>query len=405
MKILIKTMEGLEGVLAEELRQLHLSDIEIINRGVTCTGNWAQLYKCNYLLRTAIRVLIPIKSFEIKTQDDLYSAVRTIDWSEYMRSDKTTFSIGSTVFGELFTNSQYVTYRVKDAIVDQLSEEKGYRPNVKLDNPHIVIQVHLAGDKLTILMDSSGRSLHLRNYKERAYKAPLNEVMAAGILKLAGWEGAAGQRFVDPMCGSGTFTTEGLMIASNIPAGHFMERFSFQNWNEHYPEIWKSVQEAADAQIKPPECEMHAADINEYAIRDLKKNLQKFPFRDRINIKQANFLKSEGVKGSVLFLNPPYDKRIKVSNVTAFYRDISDKLKQDWQDSTAWVISGNASAMKNFGLKSASKHKLDNGGMPSKLYKFELYAGSKKTKYLNKDVQNKDDKVHKSEDQKSSKPF
>jgi len=391
MKILIKTMEGLEGVLAEECKQLHLSNIEVITRGVTCEGNWAQLYKCNYLLRTAIRVLIPLKTFELKTQEDLYKAVRTIDWSEYIRSGKTTFAIGSTVFGELFTNSQFVTYRVKDAIVDQLSEEKGYRPNVRLDNPHIVIQVHLAGDKLTVLMDSSGRSLHLRNYKERAYKAPLNEVMAAGILKLAGWEGAEGEHFYDPMCGSGTFTTEGLMMAARIPAGHFIERFSFQNWTEHYPEIWKSVQEAADGQIRSPECEMHAGDINEYAIRDLKKNLQIFPFRDRINIKQADFLKSSGQENAVVFLNPPYDKRIKVSNVTNFYRSISDKLKQDWQGSTAWVISGNSSAMKNFGLKSSSKHGLDNGGMPSKLYKFELYAGSKKAKYQNRDFNNKVD--------------
>lgn len=379
MKILIKTMAGLEEVLAEEAKKLNLTNIEPITRGITCEGNWAQLYKCNYLLRTAIRVLVPLAEFTIKTQEEYYDALRTINWGEYFTNHKTTFAIGATVFSEIFTNSQFATYRCKDAIVDQLMDRNGYRPNVNLDNPHLVFQVHLSGEKLTVLIDSSGKSLHLRNYKERAYKAPLNEVMAAGIIKLSEWDGK--KTFYDPMCGSGTFTTEALMMAANIPAGQHIERFSFQNWPDYHPAIWESVKESAQAYIKQPECDFHASDFNGFAVRDLKKNLQKLKFRDHINISKADFLESKGDPGSAVFLNPPYDKRIKIRSVTDFYRQIADKLKNDWQGSEAWVISGNAQAMKNFGLKSTRKFTLDNGGITSKLYKFELYGGSKKSKH------------------------
>ena len=381
MKIIVKTMEGLEEVLAQELRDLHLTEIEPFNRGVSCEGSWAQLYKCNYQLRTAIRVLVPIKDFTIETQQDLYDCMRTIDWSQYIKDEQTTFAIGATVFGELFTNSRFVTYRCKDAIVDQLSQEKGYRPNIELDNPDIVIQIHLAYNSLSILLDSTGKSLHLRNYKERAYKAPLNEVMAAGILKISGWDGQT--TFVDPMCGSGTFTTEGLMIAANIPSGKFIERFCFENWADFRSSIWDGVKSTADAMMAAPKCEMIASDINSFAVRDLKKNLQKLPYRDKIKIMEADFLNTEGRPDSYVYLNPPYDKRIQMRNITEFYRKIGDQLKTTWQGSEAWVVSGNNQAMKNFGLKSSLKHKLDNGGIPSKLYKFELYGGSRKSKYQN----------------------
>ena len=381
MKILIKTMAGLETVLAEEAKKLNLSNIQPITRGIYCEGNWAQLYKCNYLLRSAIRVLVPIAEFTIKSQEEYYEALRTIKWSHYFKNKKTTFAIGATVFSEIFTNSQFATYRCKDAIVDQLMDLNGYRPNVNLEKPHLVFQVHLSGEKLSVLIDSSGKSLHLRNYKERAYKAPLNEVMAAGIIKLSGWDGI--RDFYDPMCGSGTFTTEALMIAANLPAGQFIERFSFQNWPDFHPKIWDSVKESAQAYIKSPQGNIYASDINDYAVRDLKKNLQKHKFRDMVNIRKADFLESKGHREGVVFLNPPYDKRIKMRSITDFYRNIADKLKRDWQGSEAWVISGNGQAMKNFGLKSTKKYNLDNGGISSKLYKFELYGGSKKAKYQN----------------------
>jgi len=378
MKFVIKTMEGLEEILKEELEELHVQNIKLLKRGVECEGNWAQLYKCNYLLRTAIRVLVPIETFSIETQDQFYEAVRNIDWSQYIKEEQT-FAIRSTVFGEIFTNSLFVTYRCKDAIVDQLSEEKNYRPDVDLENPDIVINIHLHKNDLSVSLDSSGKSLHLRNYKQRAYKAPLNEAFAAGILKLAKWDKK--KTFYDPMCGSGTFTTEALMSAANIPAGKFIEKFSFENWPEFHPEIWQAVKESAEAAMHPPEGEIITSDIHSYAIRDLRKNLQKLPFRDKVIIREEDFLNSKGDSNGIVFLNPPYDKRVKVRNVTQFYRLISDHLKQNWQGSSVWILSGNSQAMKSFGLKHSAKITLDNGGIPSKLYNFELYAGSKKAKY------------------------
>ncbi len=368
-------MEGLEEVLAQELRDLQLTNINLLKRGVECEGNWAQLYRCNYQVRTAVRVLVPLKTFEIETQDEFYDAVRTIRWSNYIAEGQT-FAVRSTIFGEIFSNSLFVTYRCKDAIVDQLSGEHDYRPNVDLEQPDIVINVHLHKTSLSIALDSSGKSLHLRNYKERSYKAPLNEVFAAGLIKLSGWDGK--QRFYDPMCGSGTFTTEALMMAANIPSGKFVERFSFENWPEFYPEIWEGVKGAAEAAIQPPEAEMFAGDINRYAVRDLRKNLQKLPYKEQINIKEADFLESRGIPGSVVYLNPPYDKRVQINNVKEFYKLISDTLKNGWQDSDAWILSGNNQAMKSFRLKPSAKINVDNGGIPAKFYKYEMYKGTRK---------------------------
>lgn len=401
MKLVIKTMEGFEEILREELEELHLQNINLLKRGVECEGNWAQLYKCNYLLRTAIRVLVPIATFEIESQEEFYQALRTIDWARYI-ADGQTFAVRSTVFGEIFSNSLFVTYRCKDAIVDQLSEEKNYRPNVDIENPDIVINIHLHMNKLSVALDSSGRSLHLRNYKQRSYKAPLNEAFAAGILKLAKWDKK--QTFYDPMCGSGTFTTEALMSAANIPAGMFIEKFSFENWPEFHADIWQSVKEAAQAAIHPPEGEIIASDIHSYAVRDLRKNLQMLPHRKMVTIKEEDFLRSKGDSKGIIFLNPPYDKRIKVRNVTQFYRTISDHLKQEWQGSSVWILSGNGQAMKSFGLKHSAKLTLDNGGIPAKLYNYELYAGSKKAKFIDDRVRKKYEKQNDTKEKHYRKP-
>ena len=378
MKIIVTTQEGLEEVCAREMANLDLQDIEILRRGVSCQGNWAQLYKCNYLLRTAVRVLVPIHEFDVNDQDEYYEAIKSINWTQYIKPDQT-FAINSVITGELFTNSLFATFRAKDAIADRITEEKGSRPDVDIDNPSIVINIYVNQDKLSVALDSTGHSLHLRGYKERSYKAPLNEVFAAGIIKLAGWDGS--QDFYDPMCGSGTFTTEALMMAANVPPGRLIKRFCFQNWTEYYPKIWRSIKRTAEEDIIAPKCNFYSSDLNPYATRDLRKNLQRIPFKEIVKIKEKDFLEETGQQDAILFLNPPYDKRIKIRDVKNFYRKISDALKQHWQGSTAWVISGNNQAMKSFGLKHSAKYSLDNGGIPSKLYKFELYGGSRKQKH------------------------
>lgn len=378
MEIIVKTLEGLEDVLAEELESLHLTGIEKLTRGVRCYGSTAQLYKCNYLLRTAIRVLVPIQSFTLETEQDLYDAIYSISWYEYINTRRS-FAIDATVFGELFNNSQFVTYRTKDAIADKLMSHFGSRPDVDRKNPDILVNVLLSNNKLSVSLDSSGRSLHLRNYKYRSYLAPLSEVLAAGIIKLSGWKGE--RPFVDPMCGSGTFTTEALMQAANVPAGKFIERFSFQNWMDHERTIWDTVKGQADAQIQKPETKIFSSDIKDYAVRDLKKNLQKIPQKDSVKITQEDFFKKEAIPDSEVFLNPPYDKRIKLNDSGEYYKRIADQLKFNWSSSNAWVISSHNQAMKSFGLKSTKKHVLDNGGLAAKLYKYELYEGARESKF------------------------
>lgn len=376
MKIVIRTLEGLESVLSKEAEKLHLSDIQIIRRGITCQGNWAQLYKANYLLRTAIRILVPIKECTITTQQDYYDAIRAMDWTSYFRGRKTTFAVQAVIVSDIFTNSHFAALRCKDAIVDSYLAHKGHRPNVSVSNPDMLIQVYLSGDQLSVSLDSSGKSLHLRGYKERSFKAPLNEALAAGILGMSDWNGQ--KTFCDPMCGSGTFTTEALMMATHTPAGHFRANYAFEKWADYHHEIWKTVKGNADAAISEPEADLHASDLNSFAVRDLKKNLQKFKYRKSVSISQADFLASAGKADSIVMLNPPYDERIKLYNVVSFYRSIGDKLKTDWSSSEAWVISSHTQAMKNFGLKTSVKHDLDNGGLKARLYKFDLYEGSLK---------------------------
>lgn len=378
MQFIIKTLEGLEPVLANEVEDIGLSNIEILKRAVSCEGNWAQLYKCNYLLQTALRVLLPIKTFKVTTEKQLYDAVYSIDWTKYIPKKKS-MAINATVSGDIFTHSQYVTFKTKDAIVDQLREKYDQRPSIDTKSPDCLIDILLRQDELKVSIDSSGRSLHLRKYKLRQYQAPLNEVLAAGIIKLSGWNGKT--NFHDPMCGSGTFVTEAMIHAAKIPPGMFHPYYAFQNWTEYYPEIWKMVKESGDAAITNPECKISASDSHRMAVRDTKKNLQRFPFKENLHVFQRDFFTMEGKPGYSLFINPPYDRRISVANVTEFYKRIGDSLKQRWQGSEAWIISSNVRAMKALGLRPHKKIMLNHGGSEALLYNYEIYEGSKKLRH------------------------
>ena len=378
MEIFVKTLAGLEPILAKEMEALGLTNIEQQLRGVSAQGNWAQLYRCNYLLRTALSVLVPIKSFELQTQEDLYNAVSSIKWSDYIKEDQT-LAIMGTVTGELFPYTKFPVYRTKDAIVDQLQEQRGFRPNIDTQRPDIVVSIYIEGNALTISMDSSGIRLYQRNYKYRMYKAPLNEVLASGMLQIAGYDGT--QDLVDPMCGSGTLLTEGLMIASNLPSAYFIEKFAFENWQEFYPDIWKSVKRIAKSNIKKPEARISGRDMNAFAVRDVKKNLQKFRHKENLEVIEQDFFNSKGEANKLIVTNPPYEKRIRVGEIKSFYKLIGDTLKKNWQGSTAWVLSGNLDAMKTFGLRPSEKMSLKNGGVDCIFSKFEMYAGSRKQKY------------------------
>ncbi len=377
MKITITTLQGLENVLAQELKDLNLTEIKIGNRAVECEGSWAQVYKCNYLLRTAIRVLIPIREYTILDEKELYDAIASINWDPYIKKNDT-IAITAVVFSEYFTNSRYVTYKAKDAIVDQIRDKYGSRPNIDLKNPDTLVHLFIKNDKLVVSLDSSGQSLHLRNYKERFFKAPLNEVLAAGMIQLSGWDKK--KTFVDPMCGSGTLVTEAHMAACNIPAGYYIEEFGFERWQEFYPDVFKMVVDNAEAEIHEPTAIIHGSDLNGFAVRDAKKNMQRLPFREKVKLYQRDLFNLPSMSNCHIMMNPPYDSRIEIHNIHDFYNSVGDCLKNFWQGSDAWVFTSRSDAMKSFGLRSTKKFTLDNGGTESKMYKFELYAGSKKAK-------------------------
>ena len=260
-EMIAKTFEGLEEVLAKELTQLGANEIEIGRRMVAFKGNKELMYRANFALRTAIRILKPIKHFKAKSAEDVYDAVKSIEWSDFL-NNKTTFAIDAVVFSEEFRHSKFVAYKVKDAIADYFREKTGDRPNVRLSNPDIQLNIHIAEDKCTLSLDSSGESLHRRGYRQEAVEAPLNEVLAAGMLMMAGWDGSTD--FIDPMCGSGTLPIEAALIALNIAPGVFRKGFAFEKWPDFDKELFESIYND-DSQEREFNHHVYGYDISHYA--------------------------------------------------------------------------------------------------------------------------------------------
>ncbi len=374
MKIVAKTLFGLEDVLAAELQALKAWNVKTVRRGVLFEGGWPELYKANYTCRTALRFLVTISRFPIHDDQDLYNKIGQINWLKYLRPDMT-IALSATVKSDYFNNSQYAIQKAKDSIVDQLRTQTGRRPDVDTTHPDIRIHLHLYGSDCTVMLDSSGFSLHKRNYRTLSGIAPLNEVLAAGILSLAGWDGQAD--FHDPMCGSGTFVCEALMRATRTPAGFRINRFGFQNWLNYDEALFKRIREEADSQMQPLTCAITGSDLHQRAVGMTRKNIAPLPSSEKVRLFKNDFFHVPGRPGTVLFLNPPYDERMQSEDILAFYKRIGDTLKQRWSGSEAWILSGHIEALKKIGLKTSRRIHLLNGQIPSKLHKFDMYIGSK----------------------------
>ncbi len=377
---LAKTFAGLEEVLAKELKELGAKDVEIIKRGATFKGDDELLYKCNYLCRTAIRILKPIGVFEAKSNDQLYEKVRKIDWTSIFDLNQS-FIINANVFYSEVDHSHFASLRVKDGIVDQFREKKGRRPWVNIEKPDIYIDVHIAHDVCTISLDSSGESLHKREYKIAVDKAPINEVLAAGMLKLSEWDATVD--LIDPMCGSGTIPIEAAMMAMNIPAGYYREKYALQNWNNFDTELWEKIKSEANEKISETECNIIASDRSEVAVKITKRNLKNAGLHKDVITENKYFdqLIPENNKG-VLIFNPPYGKRLEErGELRDLYKGIGDTLKTNFSGFTAWIITPNAEAVKFIGLRPSRKIELYNGPIETKFMRFDLYEGSKKEKY------------------------
>ena len=375
-----KTFAGLEEILAEELKGIGAEDVTIINRGVKFRGDTEILFKANYLCRTALRILKPVGVFKVKDQDELYSKVRNIDWTKIFNLDQT-FIVNGNVFHSELNHSHYVALKTKDAIVDQFRDKMGKRPWVGLEDAQIFVDVHISHDECTVSLDSSGESLHRRGYRITTDKAPLSEVLAAGMIKLTGWKGD--KDFYDPMCGSGTIPLEAAMSAMNIPAGYYLKQFAFMNWAGYDEELWKKVKEEADLNMTELECNIFASDRSEKAVKIAKYNVKHAGLHKDIDlsVKYFDSVQPSEEKGILVF-NPPYGKRLEErGEIFDLYRKIGDVLKQNFQGYEAWVISSNMDAAKFIGLRPSSRLPLFNGPIETKFIKFEMYEGSKKGKY------------------------
>ena len=378
--MLAKTFKGLEEVLAKELVELGANNIQIERRAVSFTGDKRMLYTANFCLRTASRILVPIAQFKAKNTDDIYNHVKQIDWAQYMTT-QTTFLIDSTVYSDFFRHSQFVTYRVKDAIVDWWMEHKGVRPNVQLTQPDIYLNVHIGGDTVTVSLDSSGASLHKRGYRVANTQAPINEALAAGMLLLAGWKGQSD--FYDPMCGSGTLLIEAALIARNIAPGIYRKGFAFEKWANFDADLFEDIY-SDDSRERDFNHKIYGSDAGFYAMQAATKNIQSANLQRDIDIKQIRIeelrLADKDTDGALIMINPPYGERLSQDkNVLRLYQDMGTALKHQFSGATAWIISSNDEALKCIGLRPAKRIRLVNGDLECWFNKYELFKGDRKT--------------------------
>ncbi len=369
----------MENVLAEELKELNAQEIKTTTRAVYFEGNKELLYKANLQLRTALNILVPIKTYYVRNEDELYKCVKKIDWSKYI-SNKDTFSIESVVHSKFFKHSKYVSLKTKDAIADQFRNKFNERPDVNIENPSLKINVHINQEKCTISLDSSGESLHKRGYRKSKNQAPLNEVLAAGIIKHSGWDGKT--NFVDAMCGSGTILIEAAMIAANKAPGLIRDKFGFMNWKDFDSVLWQKIKKKSEEKIKDVEIDILGSDINSNTIKITEENLSNAELKDSVKFLTKQFSQSTPPEGSgTLIINPPYGERMKKNDINDFYKMIGDALKANYVGYDAWILTSNKEALKNLGLRPSKKLTLFNGPLEVKLHKYEMYKGSKKAKY------------------------
>lgn len=380
-QILIRTYAGLEEVLFQEVSKLGGVAPEVITRGVVCEGDEGFVYKLNLALRTGLRVLKPVHEFEFRSNEEFHKGVMSVDWPALFNVGKT-ISVDTLLFSDRFNNSMFVSQLAKDAICDRFRKENGKRPFVDGHNPDIHISVYVKDHKVVVYLDSSGQSLHIRGYRDKNVKAPLSEVLAAGILSMTGWS----HHFplYDPMCGSGTFSIEAALMADKIPPGIFRDTFSFMNWNSFNEELFSTIREGLVSRIEDNKARIFASDINRFAIEAARENIFRAGVEDVIQLKQADFKNLEPPSGkSFIILNPPYGERLQPDDIEKLYAEIGSVLKHTFAGSEAWIFSAAEEAFKFIGLRPSRKIKLFNGSLECKLLRFDMYSGSKKLKANN----------------------
>ena len=374
--MLAKTMFGLEDILAAELKKLGAQNVKPMNRAVSFKGDKGFMYKANLNLRTALRILKPIAHFQAHNEKELYNKLCEINWPKIFDLDST-FATHATTHSEIFTHSKYASLLMKDAIADTFRKKFNQRPNVSPKSPDISIDLHISKHTCTVSLDSSGHSLHKRGYKSDTVTAPMNEVLAAGLILLSGWNKIS--NFHDPMCGSGTLLVEAALIAYNIPVNIFRERFGFEGWKEFDKELWETIKEASLNKETNYYGKITGSDNFQKAVRISRTNINNALMHDNIKITNSDFFETEITSETFVIFNPPYGERIDLG-INDFYEKIGTTLKHNYEGCTIWIISSDIENMKFIGLKPNKKIKVMNGELECSFRKFEIYEGSKKTK-------------------------
>lgn len=373
-EMIAKTFKGLEEVLAAELVALGANNVQLQRRAVSFTGNQEVMYRANLHLRTASRVLKPIVSFKAVNPDEVYEQIKKVDWEKFMSVD-TTFAIDATVFSEEFRHSKFVAYRVKDAIADWFMEKYEKRPSVRLDNPQLMLNIHVAQNQCTLSLDSSGESLHKRGYRVAQTEAPLNEALAAGMILMSGWEGKTD--FVDPMCGSGTLLIEAALIALNIPPGIFRKEFAFEKWKDFDQELFDTVYND-DSLERPFEHKIYGSDVSPLAIKIADQNVRSAGLNKYIELKVLPVQQLELPSLHCLMVtNPPYGERITSPDIFGLYSSLGTVLKRKFAGSSAWVISSHEECLEKIGLKPSTKIPLLNGSLECLYCQYEIFEGKR----------------------------
>ncbi len=371
-EMIAKTFQGLEPILADELRNLGASNVSVGRRMVSYTGDLELMYRSNFALRTALRILKPIKHFRATNADEVYDAVKDIEWSEYL-SAETTFAVDSVVYSTEFRHSKFVAYKVKDAIADQFMETVGSRPNIRVTNPDIRLHIHISEYDCTLSLDSSGDSLHRRGYRQEAVEAPLNEVLAAGIILSTGWRGECD--FIDPMCGSGTLPIEAALIAKNIAPGVYRKSYAFEKWHDFDSELFERIYND-DSQEREFPHKVYGYDNSRDAVVVAARNVRAAGLTSAVTIGFQDFKNfTQPEERSIIVMNPPYGERMFAPDLMGLYRMIGERLKHQFLNNEAWVLSYREECFTAIGLKASLRIPFYNGALECELRKYQIFNG------------------------------
>ncbi len=377
-KMIAQTMFGLEDILIKELTDLGAQQIEKHNRAVGFVGDTGFMYRANLCLRTALRILVPIHTFEVANEQDLYDRIKEMKWEEYMGVDDT-LAINCSLNSELFKHSQYLEQKTKDAIVDRFRDLFGRRPSVDTERPSLRINLFVNKTSCIVSLDSSGESLHKRGYRDKTNLAPINEILAAGMILLSGWDKTS--NFVDPMCGSATILIEAALIAANIPAGSYKDFFGFEKWKNFDKDLWATVYGEEIDKVTDNKPVIMGGEISKHVARKGIININEANMKRNISINNCAFEDLPVPEGrGILIINPPYGERMdKDEDINALYKMIGDTLKKKWAGYDAWLITSNMEAAKHIRLNPNPKIKLFNGALECRFMRYELYSGTKRT--------------------------